>query len=304
GVVGEEHLLALEQRAHPPQPLPDRRLQPGVDERDRPIGDVVGQQPHLAALQDEVVGAGLLVVQEVLLDVVPAVAEAEDEVLVPVVRVVAHHVPQQRPRPDRDHRLRRVGTPVPHAHPVAATEENDLHPMAPFRRTGTPGRPRSDALLGPPNGPVTRHRSGATTTTVDRARDRFVRSVRSRNSSSQSSPPAEFRPGVGNAPKGSTVASTGGAVASAASTHRAVRGCTSRAGSTVSVRAVGTWATSSSPIRAAVTWSLPMIPTTVSASAGSPRPSTITSADSSGTSAHHSSEAKNSRMRPNWATAG
>ena len=89
------------------EPLPDVRVQAGVDEGDLPVLDVAGQQLHrLAAVREhEVVGDRLVVVEEVVLDGVGLVAEAEDEVLVPVVGVVAHHVPQDRPVADGHHRL-------------------------------------------------------------------------------------------------------------------------------------------------------------------------------------------------------
>jgi hypothetical protein len=48
------------------------------------------------------------VVQEVLLDGVAAVAEAQDEGLVAEMGVVLHHVPKNRPVADRDQRLRHV----------------------------------------------------------------------------------------------------------------------------------------------------------------------------------------------------
>jgi hypothetical protein len=55
--------------------------------------------------EHEIVGDFFLVVQEVLLDDVAAIAEAEDEVLVAEVRVVLHHVPENRPIPDGHHGL-------------------------------------------------------------------------------------------------------------------------------------------------------------------------------------------------------
>ena len=58
------------------------------------------------AVEHEVVGEGLVVVEEVLLDDVGLVAEAQHEVLVAVVGVVLHDMPQNRAVPDRDHGLR------------------------------------------------------------------------------------------------------------------------------------------------------------------------------------------------------
>ena len=107
GVVGEEHLLVLDVLAHRHEPLPDVGVQAGVDERDLPVGDVVALELDLLAAvrQREVVRDPFLVVEEEVLDDVGLVAEAEDELLVAEVRVVAHDVPQHGAVADLDHRL-------------------------------------------------------------------------------------------------------------------------------------------------------------------------------------------------------
>ena len=131
-VVREEHLVVAEVAAHPAQPLADLGVEAGVDEGDAPVADVAAQQLHVApaAREDEVVARGLLVVQEVVLDELPAVAEAEDELRVPEVGVVAHDVPQNRPVADPDHRLRDALRLLPHAHAEPAAEDHDLHRAA------------------------------------------------------------------------------------------------------------------------------------------------------------------------------
>jgi hypothetical protein len=137
--------------ADPAQALADRGLQAGVDERDRPVTDVRAQQFHIgsAAAHDEVVRALLVVVDEVVDDVPGAVAEAQDELRVPEVRVQAHDVPEQRPVTDHLHRLGHVIDVAAHAHPVSTTEEHDLHLVPSQPRTGeratTPGdRPQAE----------------------------------------------------------------------------------------------------------------------------------------------------------------
>ena len=130
GVVGEEHLVVAEEALHPAQPFADVRLGSGVDERDPPILDVGAEHLDAAATvgEHEVVGRPLVVAEEELLDLVRAVAEAEDEVLVPVVGVVLHEVPHDRALADVDERLgRRLGV-LPQAHPHAAAEQHHLHP--------------------------------------------------------------------------------------------------------------------------------------------------------------------------------
>src|SRR6266508_4326629 len=55
--------------------------------------------------EDEVVGQRLVVGEEVALHQVAPVAQAQQEVALAVVRVVAHHVPEDRPVADDGHRL-------------------------------------------------------------------------------------------------------------------------------------------------------------------------------------------------------
>ncbi len=131
GVVGHEVVVVAQVLAHPAQPLPDRRLDPGVHEGDPPVRDVGLQRGRDAGVDDEVVGVHLLVVQEVAGDVPRAIAHREDELGVAEVRVVAHDVPDERPVTDHRHGLGHVVDAVAHAHAVAAAEEHDLHRAAP-----------------------------------------------------------------------------------------------------------------------------------------------------------------------------
>ena len=124
------------------QPLADRRLHPRVDERDPPAPDVALEQldPGVGPvpLEHEVVEERLVVVEEVLPDHVALVAEAENELVVPPGRVVAHDVPEDRAVADPDHRLRDALGLLAHAHAEPATEEDDLHRVGPRsgRRAG------------------------------------------------------------------------------------------------------------------------------------------------------------------------
>jgi len=95
----------------PRESLADARFQPGVDEFDLPAR------------------VGKLVASEVVRDHPAAVAEAEHELGVSEVGVVAHDVPEQRAPADRRHRL---GEPLGEradleAHPLAAAEDHNLH---------------------------------------------------------------------------------------------------------------------------------------------------------------------------------
>jgi len=128
-VVGQEGVIVLQEGPDPAQPLTDRGVDAGVDEGDLPLADVgVEELDVLAALRHhEVVGDGLLVVQEVVLDRGPPEAQAQDELGVAEVRVVPHDVPQDRPVADRHHRFRCGVDAAAHPQPEPPAEDHDLH---------------------------------------------------------------------------------------------------------------------------------------------------------------------------------
>ncbi len=128
----EEHVLVVEVALDRLQALGDLRLRSGVDERDPPVADVARVELDAGVgpvhPEREVVEQRLVVAEEVLLDHVSLVPEAEDEVVVPPGRVVPHDVPEDRPVADRDHRLRRPLGLLAHADAEPPAEEHDLHP--------------------------------------------------------------------------------------------------------------------------------------------------------------------------------
>ena len=128
-VVREEHVVIAEMTAHRAQALADIGEQPGIGEGDPPVFDVRAQ--HLerlaAAAEHEVVRDRLVIAQEIVLDHLGPIAQAEDEVLVPEVRVVAHDVPQDRARADGDHRLGDGFVVFAQAETLASAEQDDLH---------------------------------------------------------------------------------------------------------------------------------------------------------------------------------
>ena len=112
------------------KPLADVAPDAGVDQRDAPILGWISDKSStfVPLLGDDAVGVDLrLVVQEEVLDDVRLVAEAEHEILVPVLAVVLHHVPQDRLMADRDHRLRDALGVLADAGAKPAAEQNDLH---------------------------------------------------------------------------------------------------------------------------------------------------------------------------------
>ena len=77
----------------------------------------------LSALrEDEVVGKAFAVVQEVILDDIAAVTEAENEIAVAVVRVVLHDMPEERAVPNVDHRFGDMLGVVSEPHPEATAK--------------------------------------------------------------------------------------------------------------------------------------------------------------------------------------
>ena len=68
-----------------------------------------------------------LIVEKELLDDVGLVAEAQDEILVPVLAVIAHEMPEDRLAADRDHGLRNVFGVVADPRPESSAEQDCLH---------------------------------------------------------------------------------------------------------------------------------------------------------------------------------
>ena len=124
------------------QPLTDRRVDPGVDERDPPLVEVAREELELrtvrASVEHEVVEHRAVVREEVVLDDFALVAEAENELVVTPRRVVAHDVPEDRLAADLDHRLGDALGLLAHAHADATAEDHDFHLATPELLTAFP----------------------------------------------------------------------------------------------------------------------------------------------------------------------
>src|SRR4029077_10083106 len=114
---------------HRLQPHADVGVEAGVDEGDLPVLDVAREEVDLPAAlaHDEVVGDGLLVLEEIALDAVGLVAEAQDEILVAEMRVVTHHMPEDRPIAHGHHWLGNGLRVFPQPHAQPAPEQDNLH---------------------------------------------------------------------------------------------------------------------------------------------------------------------------------
>src|SRR6266849_2872711 len=128
-VVHQERFLSFEVATHRHQPLADIRGETGIDEGDPPVVDIGAQQLDVATAptQDEVVRHALVVVAEVPLDHVSAIPEAQDEILVSEMGVIAHDVPQHRPVADLHHRFGHAVGLLADPQTLAPAEKDDLH---------------------------------------------------------------------------------------------------------------------------------------------------------------------------------
>ena len=90
---------------------------------------VIGDGPELAECQRDVT-VHRLVIEEVFLDGVAFVAQAKDEVRMPVVGIRFHDVPQDRPAADLDHRFGPVFRLFAQTGALAAAQDDDFQGCA------------------------------------------------------------------------------------------------------------------------------------------------------------------------------
>jgi hypothetical protein len=158
-VVGEKHLLAGEERLDGLQPLADVRRDPRVNEGDAPVLDILAQQldPARAVREHEIVRQALVVIQEIFLDGVALVAEAQDEVGVPEMSVVLHHVPEDGAIPEGHQRLWNFFGIIAQARAETTAEQDDFHSdLAPSRAAPTGGPESIGRAGGRPNRAIQR----------------------------------------------------------------------------------------------------------------------------------------------------
>src|SRR6266446_224057 len=141
-VVGEEGRVVSEIAPHRLEALADVGVQTGVGERDLPLVDVpaVERDVLAPARKLEVVRQALVVIEEVLLDEVTSVAEAQDELGVAEMRIVLHQMPQDGPVADRRHGFRDRLRVFAESSAEAPTEEHDLHRSVPSSRCARASR--------------------------------------------------------------------------------------------------------------------------------------------------------------------
>src|SRR5215831_9644775 len=128
-IIGEKDLIVLNEMFHCHQSLPDIAPSSRVYKRNPPIRRKLTQDLHLLTeIRDNAVAVGgLLVVKEIILDDVCLVAEAKDEILVAVIAVILHNVPQYGVVSNSHHRLWNILGIFPHTGAEAAAKQHNLH---------------------------------------------------------------------------------------------------------------------------------------------------------------------------------
>src|SRR5579862_2155636 len=135
-VVGEKRFFAAQIFFHRAKALSDIRFDARIRKGDFPVVNVAIGKLELAAAigKHEVVGEALIVIQEILLNCVAAIAQAQNKIAMAEVRVVLHYVPDDRPRANRDERLGDCLRIVADAQALAAAKEDDFHGCSSFAR--------------------------------------------------------------------------------------------------------------------------------------------------------------------------
>src|SRR5262249_8971038 len=115
------------------EPLTDVGVGPSLHEGNRPIVDITAQKMDIlpALRPDKIVGDGFVVVQEVVLDGVALVSEAENEVRMSEVSVVLHQVQENRPRPNLHHGFGDTVDVASKPHTGSAAKEDHFHNLPP-----------------------------------------------------------------------------------------------------------------------------------------------------------------------------
>ena len=130
--IGDHEEVVLDVSPDPLDPPAGHRVLPGIGQGDGEVLLAVAVEVVdlglPAELDHEVVVQGL-VVQEVFLDHPAPIAQAEDEVLEPVVGEELHDVPEDGPLADQDQRLRPILRLFPEAGALATAEDHDFHEM-------------------------------------------------------------------------------------------------------------------------------------------------------------------------------
>ncbi len=103
-------------------------VKPGIHESNIPVMDIAIQQLQILAAfgEDKVICDALVVFEKILLDNVGLITQAQDKVFVTIVRVILHHMPEDRAISDRNHRFWQSLGVFAHAHDRSRRKKEQL----------------------------------------------------------------------------------------------------------------------------------------------------------------------------------
>src|SRR5277367_5192255 len=130
-VVGKELIVLFEVFLDCFQALSDIGMDSRIRKGDPPIMDVGVEKLKIlpTTRQDKIIRSALIVIQEVILDCVGPVPQAQNKVLVPKVGVILHYMPKDRPRTDSHHRFWDALRIFPETHAQTTTKQYYFHEL-------------------------------------------------------------------------------------------------------------------------------------------------------------------------------
>lgn len=101
----------------------------GVNERNTPLGRPFAKELNLGAVfgNHTIAAFRNLVIQEIVLDNVRFVPEAQDKIVMAILAIILHDVPQNWMVSDRNYWLRNVLRIVTNSRTQSAAKKNNLH---------------------------------------------------------------------------------------------------------------------------------------------------------------------------------
>src|SRR5579863_769375 len=128
-VVGQEDLFILDKTLDRKQARSDISPDSGVDERNPPFGRLVADKLNFGAVfRNHAIAAFRdLVIQEVILDNVSLVSKTQDKIMMAILAIILHDMPQDRIITDRNHWFRNALRIIANSRAQSATKQNNLH---------------------------------------------------------------------------------------------------------------------------------------------------------------------------------
>src|SRR5579859_7215368 len=143
-VIGQENLLIPDVLTDGEEALAYKGLGTSIGECNPPVREVGAEQFYVSTAfgKDKITRQRFIVVKEKPLNSLAFMTEAQDKILVAIMRVILHQVPHNWGIPDGDQRLRNIFGVLPQPQTQTATENYNLHNLTPScqgleRKSGT-----------------------------------------------------------------------------------------------------------------------------------------------------------------------